>query len=889
MNFLKNLSIAKKNLIFAMVPLIGFSYFVFSLVTIKSDFKNEMISLERLTTLGVSSSAVVHQLQIERGMSAGFIGTKGQKFTAELKDQRGATNQAQKEFETELRKTNSAEFSKAIAANLKEIQRQIAKKDAIRKEIDSFSIPANKAIAYYSNLNTNLLQNINLIAGSSSHGLLTSRLIAFSNFVQGKEKAGIERAVLTNVFAQGTFTEDSFTKWKELVLAQDFLNGIFLKFTSETQANLFGKVRQSPVFSNAMAMQKTAKSKGLSGNFNINSLDWFAAQTDKINLLKKVEDSSIKEILQITKKLRLEAEASLKQTLVIAIFLGLFIVIIAIAFSVDQAKSIAKLVEDIKECATGRQDIEIIVDRKDEIGEISKALADFLGHLKAKNIIADQVAEGDLTVVVPLVSQHDAMGLSLTRMVYELKIIINQVQEKVHQLTSSSKELSFTSNKMSNSTREMSDQSTNISNAAVEMSQSIDAVAAATHELSTNIGTISGSASQMSDSFGEVATAINQINSSTSEVSNLAKEAVDVAASAQNVSVSATEIMNQLGGSANEIGDVTVMIKKIAEQTNLLALNANIEAASAGDAGKGFAVVANEIKELAKQSSKAAEDIAGKISGIQEQATKSVDAIFSIDKVIRQVSDSSNNINLKSQEQEQASKLANGAIESGNLAVQAVTALISEMSTATEEVSRSSSEMAQGAAEVSKSITLIAAATKNSATDSKGVNESAILISVVAERLLRAVENFKIAEGQDLHKDKAQFMTWTEELSVNIKKMDEEHIQLIKYINLVHESIVEEDQRKQMSKKMEDLIDYCKLHFSNEEKALTEKNYPNLETQKKQHKIYLQQLEDYKKIMDPDNLPELISVISALQTWILEHILVHDKGYSSHMNNAGVL
>ncbi|MDX2470686.1 MAG: bacteriohemerythrin [SAR324 cluster bacterium] len=888
MNFLKNLSIAKKNLIFAVIPLIGFSYFVLSLVTVKNTIKEEMIALEQLTTLGVASSAVVHQLQIERGMSAGFLGTKGLKFTKELKAQRGNTVKAQKELKRVLTVSNTSNFSTGIKANLKEVKSQIAKKESIQKRIDSFSISTPEAIGYYSNLNSALLENISLIAGSSSNGLISARLIAFSNFVQGKEKAGIERAVLTNVFAQDSFSPGTFEKWKELVLAQKFFNNIFIKFTSEDQIRLLKAQEQLPPFKKTQEMQQIAEAKGLTGNFNITSSDWFTSQTAKIDLLKQVEDATVKEILALTRALRSEAEASLKQTLVVAFFLGLLILLIAITFSLDQAKSIAKLVEDIKKCASGRQDIEIDLDRTDEIGQISSALAVFIAHLQAKNVIADQVAEGDLTVVVPLVSEYDTMGLSLTRMVYELKLIINQVQEKVKQLTSSSKDLSFTSNQMSNSTREMSDQSSNISNAAVEMSQSIDAVASATHQLSTNIGTISGSAGQMSDSFGNVEQAIKEINASTHEVSQLAKDAVEVAESAQSVSVSATETMTQLGSSANEIGDVTIMIKKIAEQTNLLALNANIEAASAGDAGKGFAVVANEIKELAKQSSKAAEDIAIKISGIQGQAKKSVEAIFDIDKVIRQVSESSNNINLKSHAQEQASKTANGAIESGNFAVKAVTSLIEEMAAATEEVSRSSSEMAQGAAEVSKSIVRIAAATKNSAADSKGVNESATLISVVAERLLRSVQDFKIREGQNMVQDKVKFMTWTEELSVNIKEMDDQHINLVAHINDVHESIVEEDPRQGMIKKMDALIDYCKFHFKEEETALEAKKYPNIATQKRQHKIYIQQLEDYKNILDPENLSELISVISALQTWILEHILVHDKGYSAHMNQAGV-
>ena len=265
-----------------------------------------------------------------------------------------------------------------------------------------------------------------------------------------------------------------------------------------------------------------------------------------------------------------------------------------------------------------------------------------------------------------------------------LKVTINTVNQNAQALASSSEELTAVSQQMSSNSEETATQS--------------NVVAAASEQVSKNVATVATSAEEMS--------------ASAKEIAKNATEAAKVATQAVKVAGDTNQTVAKLGESSIEIGKVIKVITSIAQQTNLLALNATIEAARAGEAGKGFAVVANEVKELAKQTATATEDISGKIEAIQNDTKAAVSAIDEIGKIINQINDIQNTI----------------------------ASAVEEQTATTNEIARNAAEAAKGSTEISKNIANVSEAAKNTTQGANNTLTAATELAKLAADLKRVVE-----------------------------------------------------------------------------------------------------------------------------------------------------
>jgi methyl-accepting chemotaxis protein len=303
---------------------------------------------------------------------------------------------------------------------------------------------------------------------------------------------------------------------------------------------------------------------------------------------------------------------------------------------------------------------------------------------------ADAIADGDLTRADTKLTSADELGdltTAVNKMQGKLRGVIESIGKNAQQVATASEEFSATSQQITANSEETSAQA--------------NVVSAATEQINRNLQT--------------VATSTEEMSASISEIAKNASESAKVAGEALRAAVETDATVTKLGASSAEIGQVIKVITSIAQQTNLLALNATIEAARAGEAGKGFAVVANEVKELAKQTAKATEDIGQRIGAIQTDAKSAAAAIKTISGIIGQVNDI-------------ASTIATA---------------VEEQSATTSEMSRNVTEAAKGSGEVAKNITGVATAAQSTSAGAGDSQKAAQQLAKMSTELRELVAQFK--------------------------------------------------------------------------------------------------------------------------------------------------
>ncbi len=663
--------------------------------------------IRELTEYTPKIGGLIHELQKERGISAGYIGSQGSGvFSSRIDAQHKFSDAKQAVFKTAAQNMDLASISTELDKNTNIALNAIGQLAEKRRAVKSLDLTVGEMAKYYTATITKLMDIVKAVGHVTHDPSLLRDITAYIALLEAKEHSGIERAMGANGFAKGAFSDGVYKNFISQIAEQKAFLTIFEATANPGIKSYLASTLSGPDIEKVKTLRayvfkdyRDVSTSGVSGS------EWFDSITKKIDLYHQVEQKFITDIGEQADSLAFGASLMFWELVVLSLLLtaGIGFISYKIAYSITgPLKGIQK---SMAQLSNGNLDAEIpYVDFGSEIGAMANDVLNFQNNaIKNKKLEQEAREAEEAQRQLEREAEESENRLREEKLAHDRKEI-EQREERTakmealiksfdHNISSALQVISSTSTQLIGSSGSMA--------GIAEQTGSSSTTAASAAEISTsNINTVAAASEEMSASVSEIS---RQLAQST----EITKRAVEQAGATQAT-------MSSLSETTELIVDVVKLINDIAEQTNLLALNATIEAARAGEAGKGFAVVASEVMALGTQTCNATGEISEHVGAVQASSEQAVAAVENIRKIITETDEIATSI----------------------------FAAVAEQNTATAEIARNVQEAAKGSQEVTTVIVDVstgAAETRNIASD---VNKAANDVKNNAQSISDVVDDF---------------------------------------------------------------------------------------------------------------------------------------------------
>lgn len=597
MSWIYRISMRMKLFIALFPLLLALIWFAGSGMLSRIGTERQMDTIGQLTTLARSTGDVVHQLQRERGMSAGFIGARGQQFRDEILVQRKLTDDALVKLNQALARTDTNLIQGNIAATLKMFKDNIQSLDATRNAISALNIEASKSTQFYTQTISGLLSFVGGIGQLSASGPMVNELAAFYSLLNLKEQAGIERALLTNVFSVDRFSDGQFRMLSDVVGKQEAWLTATRRFSSEAQAAELDKALASAEVTRALELRTIALNKAQEGGFGVKPTDWFTAQTKRIEILRQVETQAADALLAHSAALAHNARVDWQSFLAIS----LIALLIAIGFAMIVVRSIQqqltntlKTINEMDGDLTRRLD----VPGSDELSALNRAynqaienIQHIVQEIKSGALILSNASSDITDGNQDLAQRTDEQAASIVETAASMEQISTAISQTAHNASEAERLTQSMANDVMDATRVSNEASQSM--AAIRSSSdnifqivaSIDEISFQTNLLALNAAVEAARAGELGKGFAVVAAEVRHLSQRCAREASLIRELVN-----QN--------MDNIGEGVQRVSASEAALKAAADTTGRMKQYVSDIARAANEQSLGVTQVHQALNQL---------------------------------------------------------------------------------------------------------------------------------------------------------------------------------------------------------------------------------------------------------------------------------------------------